>query len=89
MEFVIKDMLIEKGFKPKASGFEYLAKAIELYDRNKPILKWLYPQIAEIYGTKPTRVERAIRYAIEQSEMEGTNTEVIALLKYQLKKKSA
>lgn len=87
MEFVIKDMLIEKGFKPNLAGFDYIAKAIELYDITKPIVGWLYPQVAETYGTKPARVERSIRYSIEQSNIKGTNAEVIALLQYQLKKK--
>lgn len=87
MEFVIKDMLIEKGFKPNLAGFGYIAKAIELYDITKPIVSWLYPQVAETYGTKPARVERSIRHSIEQSNIKGTNAEVIALLQYQLKKK--
>ena len=87
MEFVIKDMLIEKGFKPNLIGFEYIAKAIELYDITKPIVSWLYLQVAEIYNSKPARVERSIKHSIEQSNVKGTNAEVIALLQYQLKKK--
>lgn len=87
MNFAIKDMLIEKGFKPNLAGFDYIAKAVELYDVRKPVLGWLYPQIAEIYNSKPARVERSIRYSIEQSNIKGTNAEVIALLQYQLKKK--
>jgi two-component system response regulator (stage 0 sporulation protein A) len=87
MEFAIKDMLIEKGFKPNLLGFNYLAKAIELYDVKMPIVRRLYPQIAEIYNATPARVERSIRHSIEQSNIKGTNAEVIALLQYQLKKK--
>ena len=86
MEFVIKDMLIEKGFKPNLAGFDYIAKAIELYDITKPIVSWLYLQVAETYGTKPARVERSIRYSIEQSNVKGTNAEIIALLNYQMQK---
>lgn len=86
MEFVIKDMLIEKGFKPNLIGFEYIAKAIELYDITKPIVSWLYLQIAEIYNATPARVERSIRHSIEQSKVKGTNAEIIALLNYQMQK---
>jgi two-component system response regulator (stage 0 sporulation protein A) len=50
-------------------GYHYLREAIILSIKNSEIInsvtKLLYPTVAKKYATTPSRVERAIRHAIE------------------------
>lgn len=61
-------------------GYTYIRRAIELVvDKQSlvhQITKILYPAIAKEFDTKATRVERAIRHAIEVSCERG-NTELL------------
>lgn len=67
IEIFLKELCVN----PSLLGFNYLKDAIELCLNNKETLnsitKVLYPTIAEKYNTTPSRVERAIRHAIETS----------------------
>lgn len=68
MNTKIQELLYDWGVQPHLRGFDYLEAAVELAaeDRQKiyQITTVLYPAIAKIYNTLPTRVERAIRHAI-------------------------
>lgn len=82
----IVNYLDEKGFKHAIKGFGYLVDAIALAVKNPKVLeaicKELYPTIAELNNTTPSRVERAMRHAIETSDDIGiTNSEFIARAK--------
>ena len=62
--------LIKKfGIPANVKGWHYIMEAIKLcYEDDgyiEQITKRLYPTIAKKYGTTPSRVERAIRHAIE------------------------
>lgn len=61
--------LKELGVPPHLLGFDYLVEAIELVHLNHDLLhaitKELYPAIAERHHTTGSKVERAIRNAIE------------------------
>ncbi len=46
------------------------------------ITKTLYPSIAEKYGTTPSRVERAIRHAIELAWSRGSVQNISELFGY-------
>ena len=76
----ITKLMKELGFPPHIKGYEYIRSAIILVleDPKKinMLTKVLYPSIAKIYDTTPSRVERAIRNAIEIA-FERVNTEVI------------
>ena len=76
----ITKLMKELGFPPHIKGYEYIRSAIILVleDPKKinMLTKVLYPSIAKIYDTTPSRVERAIRNAIEIAFERG-NTEVI------------
>lgn len=65
----ITNFLHNVGVPAHIKGFRYLRKAIDLgfHDQNylEMITKGLYPAIAEEFETTPSRVERAIRHAIE------------------------
>lgn len=66
---VINSTLLEVGVNPALSGYGYIGEAIRLvYDDPEQlrfITKKLYPSIAEKVGSTPSRVERAIRHAVE------------------------
>lgn len=67
----IKKYLKELGVPQNLLGYEYLATAIELALKDRKyihsVTKILYPDIAKQYNTTLSRVERAIRHAIETS----------------------
>lgn len=64
------DILFEVGIPANLRGFHYLRYGILVaYEDYKSVAnrttKFLYPRIAEEFDTKGSRVERAIRHAIE------------------------
>lgn len=67
----IEKFLKELCVNPSLLGFNYLKDAIELCLENKEMLnsitKSLYPTVAKKNNTTPSRVERAIRHAIDTS----------------------
>ena len=62
-------VLLKLGVPPHLKGYAYIVYALELVliDPNllQHITKGLYIDVAKKYGTTPSRVERAIRHAIE------------------------
>lgn len=69
MEIVVTDVIHQLGVPAHIKGYHYLRTAIlaSLEDREllESITKALYPTVAEKYSTTSSRVERAIRHAIE------------------------
>ena len=69
LELVVTDIIHEIGVPAHIKGYQYLRSAILMSVADMDILnsitKQLYPEIAKLYGTTPSRVERAIRHAIE------------------------
>ena len=67
----IQKLLLEMGFSPNLSGFEYLTDAIEMVVENNASLKGIttliYPAIAKKNFVSDKSVERAIRYSIENA----------------------
>ena len=62
--------LVRRPAQPEPiKGYQYLREAIVIavndMDVINAITKVLYPQVAKTFGTTPSRVERAIRHAIE------------------------
>lgn len=61
--------LLELGTPDHIKGHKFLVYAVELVIENPDILeqitKVLYPTVAEKFNDTPSRVERAIRHAIE------------------------
>ena len=68
-EIIVTRYLHELGMMTHLKGFAYSRTAIILCIQDKSYLetitKRLYPKVAEIHNTTPTKVERAIRNAIE------------------------
>jgi two-component system response regulator (stage 0 sporulation protein A) len=71
----ITSIIHEIGVPAHIKGYQYLREAITIVYNNIEILgaitKTLYPAIAEKYKTTPSRVERAIRHAIEVAWTRG------------------
>ena len=69
MEIVVTDMIHRIGVPAHIKGYHYLREAIMLSVDDKEMLesvtKLLYPAVAKKFSTTPSRVERAIRHAIE------------------------
>lgn len=71
LEYLVVSVLDQIGIPAHLSGYEYL-KYVFMESVNNPeicasITKIVYPKVAECYGTTPSRVERAIRHAIERA----------------------
>jgi two-component system response regulator (stage 0 sporulation protein A) len=68
-EVVVTDIIHQVGIPAHIKGYHYLRYAIMLslddVDMLDSITKKLYPAIAEHFNTTSSRVERAIRHAIE------------------------
>ena len=68
-ESVVTDIIHEIGVPAHIKGYQYLREAIILtikdMDMINAVTKVLYPEVAKRYNTTPSRVERAIRHAIE------------------------
>ena len=69
LESVVTDIIHEIGVPAHIKGYQYLREAIILTIRDmdaiNAVTKVLYPEVARKFGTTPSRVERAIRHAIE------------------------
>jgi len=69
LEAIITGVIHEIGVPAHIKGYNYLREAITLCIRDKEfinsITKMLYPTVARNYQTTSSRVERAIRHAIE------------------------
>ncbi len=65
----VTEVIHEVGVPAHIKGYQYLREAImiavEDMDVINAVTKVLYPAVAKRFGTTPSRVERAIRHAIE------------------------
>ena len=69
LESMVTEIIHEVGIPAHIKGYQYLREAIILTINDMDIInavtKVLYPAVAKKFGTTPSRVERAIRHAIE------------------------
>lgn len=74
-EAIVTDLLHTLGIPSHIRGFQYIRDGILLmYNSVTPIsyiTKDIYPELSKRYDTTPSRVERAIRHAIEVSWTRG------------------
>lgn len=96
IELKIHNILQRYQIKPNLKGYRYLKKALKMVYENNEMMyqmtKGIYGTIAITNNDTPSRVERAIRHAIELSwaktlftESRPTNAEFIAMLVEQLR----
>lgn len=76
MEIVVTDFMHYMGIPAHIKGYQYIRTAIMMAIQDMNILnyitKQLYPEIAQQYETTGSRVERAIRHAIEVAWQRGS-----------------
>jgi len=69
LEALVTEIIHEIGVPAHIKGYQYLREAIILtindMDVINAVTKILYPTVAKKFSTTPSRVERAIRHAIE------------------------
>ena len=86
LETDVTNMIHEIGVPAHIKGYQYLRDAIIMTVNDMEMLssvtKVLYPTIAKHYQTTPSRVERAIRHAIEVAWGRGKMDTIDALFGY-------
>ena len=69
IEAMVTSVIHEIGVPAHIKGYQYLREAIMIAVKDMDVInaitKVLYPQVAKAFQTTPSRVERAIRHAIE------------------------
>ena len=69
IETMVTNVIHEIGVPAHIKGYQYLREAIIIAVGDMEVInaitKVLYPQVAKTFATTPSRVERAIRHAIE------------------------
>ena len=86
LEALVTNIIHEVGVPAHIKGYQYLREAIMMVvndiDVINQITKQLYPDIAIKYKTTPSRVERAIRHAIEVAWGRGQTDTVESIFGY-------
>jgi two-component system response regulator (stage 0 sporulation protein A) len=86
LESDVTDIIHEVGVPAHIKGYQYLRDAIIMVIREPEMLnsitKILYPTIAKRNQTTPSRVERAIRHAIEVAWSRGNMDIINSLFSY-------
>ena len=86
LEAIVTEVIHELGVPAHIKGYQYLRDAIIMVINDMDILnsitKQLYPSIAKQYNTTPSRVERAIRHAIEVAWSRGNMDIINSLFSY-------
>ena len=79
LERTISDLMLELGIPAHLRGYQFLRSAIGMCVEDMELVgsvtKLLYPDLAKMYQTTDTKIERAIRNAIEVS-LERGNTDL-------------
>ncbi len=75
LERILTDLLHNLGIPSHVRGYQYIKEGVQIVLEESNgisyITKDVYPEIAKKFNTTPTRVERAIRHAIEISWNRG------------------
>lgn len=86
LEVEVTNIMHEIGVPAHIKGYQYLRDAIMMVVKDLDVInsitKQLYPSIARGYNTTPSRVERAIRHAIEVAWSRGQVDTIDSLFGY-------
>lgn len=86
LEVEVTNIMHEIGVPAHIKGYQYLRDAIMMVVKDLDVInsitKQLYPSIAREYNTTPSRVERAIRHAIEVAWSRGQVEAIDSLFGY-------
>ncbi len=77
LEKMISDFMLELGIPAHLRGYQFLRSAVGMCVEDMELVgsvtKLLYPDLAKMYQTTDTKIERAIRNAIEVSWERGNS----------------
>ena len=86
LEISVTNTIHAVGVPANIKGYQYLRDAIIMSINDTELInavtKQLYPRVAEKHNTSPSRVERAIRHAIEVACVRGSEEELYSLFGY-------
>lgn len=89
VDMEVTSIIREIGIPAHIKGYQYLRDAIMMIVNEVELLgavtKVLYPMIADKYSTTPSRVERAIRHAIEVAWSRGNMDMINRIFGYTVK----
>lgn len=92
LEERISNVFLAVGIPAHISGYQFLREAVKLVYRDRSIInaitKKLYPGVALIFNTSASKVERAIRHAIEVSWARGKIENINAIFGYTIYSKN-
>ncbi len=92
MDEQITSVFLTIGIPAHIKGYQFLREAIKLAIKNPTVInnitKQLYPGIGELFDTTPSKVERAIRHAIEVAWQRGKIENLNTLFGYNIYSKS-
>ncbi len=86
-EKIIINTLLKLGVPANTKGFHYIKSAVQMGVQNPigltSMSKTIYPAISELYrNAAPSCIERAMRYAINQSCLRGDSAFICSLFGY-------
>ena len=86
LEKMISDFMLELGIPAHLRGYQFLRSAVGMCVEDMELVgsvtKLLYPDLAKMYQTTDTKIERAIRNAIEVSWERGNSDLIEELYGY-------
>lgn len=86
IEIFVTKTIHSVGVPANIKGYQYLRDAIIMSIKDTELInavtKQLYPRVATRHNTSPSRVERAIRHAIEVACIRGNEEELYKLFGY-------
>lgn len=86
LEAVVTGIIHEVGIPAHIKGYQFIRSAIIMAVENMEVInsitKQLYPELAKMYRTTPSRVERAIRHSIEVAWNRGKSETMEELFGY-------
>ena len=86
IELFVTKTIHSVGVPANIKGYQYLRDAIIMSIKDTELInavtKQLYPRVANRHNTSPSRVERAIRHAIEVACIRGNEEELYKLFGY-------
>jgi GTP cyclohydrolase I len=85
----IEKYLLKKGLNPAFKGFDYIAEAVKLFNKDRKykenLTKELYPTLAKIFNVSEQKVIRLMDYCIKSAGIKMTTSEFIATAQIETK----
>ena len=90
LETIVVNTIMDLGISPSTKGYHYLKDGIMLClatDDKMPTNKQIYTQLAEMYSSSESAVERAIRHAVKSGWPRHSDNLAYMIFKHTLQSK--